>query len=142
VLTGGSGPLSSAVAARIDELALAGAVTITGRIPRGELTSLFLQASAVVVPSEYEGFGLPALEAMNLGIPLIAADAGSLPEVVGDAGLLVPPRDPEALAAAMISVLDTGTSAELSDRGRRRARLFNWRDSGAALISAYRDALD
>ncbi len=142
VLTGGPGPLTAEITTRIQKLALGPAVTMPGRIPRRELLSLYRRATAVVVPSEYEGFGLPALEAMNLGIALIAADAGSLPEVVGDAGLIVPPRDPDALAKAMTSVLDPRTNDELSARGKQRARLFNWQGSGEALISAYRDALE
>ncbi len=142
VLTGGPGPLTAEITTRIEKLGLGPAVTMPGRIPRRALLSLYGRATAVVVPSEYEGFGLPALEAMNLGIPVIAADAGSLPEVVGSAGLIVPPRDPDALAKAMASVLDPGTSDELSDLGRRRALLFNWQGSGEALISAYRDAVE
>ncbi|MFW2381311.1 MAG: glycosyltransferase family 4 protein, partial [Acidimicrobiales bacterium] len=92
ILTGGEGPLTGPVRSLIEAASLGGSVKMTGRISRPELLELVASATAVVIPSEYEGFGLPALEAMSLGTPVIVADAGSLPEVVGGAGIVVPPR--------------------------------------------------
>lgn len=141
VLTGGDGPLTEEVRSRIEPLG--DAVSMPGRIDRVELDQLYRQAVAVVIPSEYEGFGLPALEAMAVGTPVIVADAGSLPEVVGGAGLIVPPRDPVALATAMSSVMAAGPSRErLQEAGPIRAQEFQWKTAGQALINAYREALD
>jgi len=143
MLTGGDGPLTGELRHRIESAGLSGVVHMPGRIDRATLEDLYRRATAVVIPSEYEGFGLPALEAMNHGTPVVVADAGSLPEVVGNAGLVVPPRDPVALAAAMASLL-TGQDRrmELGERGLRRAQAFRWKSAGEALINAYRDALD
>src|SRR5207244_3049452 len=79
------------------------------------------------VPSRSEGFGLPALEAMARGCPVVASDAGALPEVVGDAGLLVPPGDPDALAAVLDRLLtDDSLATSLGAAGHRRAATFTW----------------
>ena len=96
----------------------------------------------MVFPSEYEGFGNPALEAMARGCPVVATTAGSLPEVVGDAGLLVEPRRPRALAAAIARILDEPDLNEgLRAAGPVRAKQFGWRAAGDALLGAYRVAL-
>jgi alpha-1,3-rhamnosyl/mannosyltransferase len=142
ILTGGEGPLTADVRAHIDGAGLESNVSMTGRIPRHDLLDLMGSVTAVVIPSEYEGFGLPALEAMSLGTPVIVADAGSSPEVVGEAGIVVPARQPAALARAMSSlIVDPQARLRLSEAGMARAAGFEWRRSGQALISAYRDAL-
>lgn len=142
VLTGGEGPKTSELRSQIEAAGLSSSVSLTGRIPRDDLLTLIGTATAVVIPSEYEGFGLPALEAMSLGTPVIVADAGSSPEVVGDAGIVVPTRDPGALTRAMGSLLgDRSIWLQRSEAGRHRAASFRWEDSGQALISAYRAAL-
>jgi alpha-1,3-rhamnosyl/mannosyltransferase len=103
---------------------------------------VYAGAAALVIPSLYEGFGLTALEAMTVGVPVIAANRGSLPEVVGDAGLLVDPGDPEAIAAALHAVLtDSGRAMALSEAGRRRSTQFSWSTSAAALRASYRQAI-
>ncbi len=143
VLTGGVGPETEALRATIESHRLGGVVEMPGRIERTELDRLYASATAVVIPSEYEGFGLPALEAMNVGTPVIVANAGSLPEVVADAAVVVPPRDPVALATAMAGMIRNRDRAQqLGQAGRERAAKFQWTNSGAALVEAYRDALD
>jgi alpha-1,3-rhamnosyl/mannosyltransferase len=142
ILTGGEGPLTAEVRDQIDAAGLNDAISMPGRIPRDELMVLMSSSTAVVIPSEYEGFGLPALEAMSLGTPVIVADAGSSPEVVGTAGIVVPPRQPAALALAMRSLtVDPQERSRLSEAGPIRAATFEWKRSGQALVSAYRDAL-
>ena len=91
---------------RVRELGIRPWVEFTGRISDAELVRHYARAAAAVIPSVYEGFGLPAGEAMACGVPVISTTGGALPEVVGDAGLLVPPADPAALAAAIRRLLD------------------------------------
>jgi glycosyltransferase involved in cell wall biosynthesis len=95
-------------------------------LPFALLTSLIRGARATLLPSLYEGFGLPALESMLLGTPVLTSTAGSLPEVVGDAALLVDPYDPGAIRDGILTLDgDPGLRADLADRGRRRAARFS-----------------
>ena len=117
-------------------------VVAPGLVDEATLDALYRGAAAVVVPSRSEGFGLPALEAMARGCPLVASDAGALPEVIGAAGLLVAPGDIDALAAALDRVLtDDDLAASLSDAGRKRAADFTWSACTAAHVAAYHAAL-
>jgi alpha-1,3-rhamnosyl/mannosyltransferase len=103
---------------------------------------LYREASVLVLPSFDEGFGLPALEAMTVGLPVIVSRRGSLPEVVADAGLFVEPEDTDSLAMAMAQVLsDPALRARLSEAGRRRAADFTWPASAHRLYEAYRSAI-
>lgn len=104
-----------------------GLVKALGSVSEQEKWSLLSRASALLLPSWHEGFGLPALEAMAAGVPVIASAAGALPEVVGDAGMLVDPADADAmsLALAQCLLLPDGTK-ELVEEGRRRAAAFTW----------------
>ncbi len=89
----------------------------------------------------YEGFGFPPLEAMAAGVPVVASAAGAVPEIVGDAAVLVAPRDADALAGALVSVLDdAGARATLVEKGRCRAARFTWEACGAGLAELYSDA--
>jgi glycosyltransferase involved in cell wall biosynthesis len=101
-------------------------VRLVGRIPEEAMPGLYAAASAVVVPSLVEGFGLPALEGMAAGVPVVASNRSSLPEVVADGGLLVEPTAP-ALADAVVDVLSGSADVTaMTARGRARARLFTW----------------
>ena len=98
-------------------------------------------AAAYAYPSRYEGFGLPPLEAMAAGVPVVASRAGALPEVLGEDAVAVEPGDVDGLAGALARVLQDGAlRAELSERGRRRAGRFSWTRCAAGLAELYRDA--
>jgi glycosyltransferase involved in cell wall biosynthesis len=120
-------------------------LNVVGRVPRDELLHLYRRATVVVVPSRFEGFGLPAAEAMACGTPVVACQAGALPEVmrVGQGGLLVPRDDPRALASGIRELLD---DPERRARLGRRARegvesKFSWRRVSEATVRVYRDVL-
>jgi glycosyltransferase involved in cell wall biosynthesis len=113
-------------------------VHFKGHVSAEELAHLFSSAGALVFPSLYEGFGIPTLEAMKLGVPVLASDAGSLREVVGDAGLLIDPRNPIKLAAAMARVASSEhLQAELRTRGFQRAMRFSFRTEIAHLAEMF-----
>lgn len=117
-----------------------GNVIFTGFVPDDELPSWYGAAEAFVMPSVDEGFGLPALEAMACGAPVVASRGGALPEVVGDAGLLFEPRDTAGLTAALQSVLsDASLRRSLSARGRARAAAFTWQASARAAIDVFEE---
>jgi glycosyltransferase involved in cell wall biosynthesis len=115
---------------------------LLGHVDDALMPRLVAAASAVVVPSLYEGFGLPALEAMAAGTPVVASDRASLPEVVGDAGLLVPPT-PDDIGAGLVRVLADGALANrLSAAGRTRARGFTWAKCAAVHLQAYAESIE
>lgn len=106
---------------------LASRVVVTGFVPDQYLAPLYAGATAFVYPSLYEGFGLPPLEAMQCGLPVITSNVSSLPEVVGDAALLVSPTDKDALNDAILKLLRSETLRhELSIRAKQQASLFSW----------------
>ena len=114
-------------------------VVLTGYVPESDLPALYSGALCFVYPSFFEGFGLPPLEAMQCGTPVITGDRTSLPEVVGDAGLLVDPFDTDALKEALTRLIDDAAlRAELGARGLQRALLFNWRDTARMTLDIYR----
>lgn len=134
---------ASPVAATIERLDLSGAVAFEAGISDERMVEMYAEAEVAVVPSLYEGFSLPAVEAMACGTPLVTTTGGALPEVVGrdgDAGLLVEPGDPGALAVAIGRVLDGGElAARLSARGRARVlERFTWRSCAEATADHYR----
>jgi glycosyltransferase involved in cell wall biosynthesis len=117
------------------------AVVKTGRLSLDTVAQLMAGAAAVVVPSTYEGFGLPALEGMACGAPVVAARCGALPEVCGDAGLLVAPSG-EGLAAGLTLVLsDSDVAGRLVAQGLRRAKDFDWAVAADAHLDVYRQVL-
>lgn len=123
----------------IAELQLGDAVRFLGGVQNEELVYLYNAARVFVLPSFYEGFGLPPLEAMACGTPVIVSKVSSLPEVVGDAGLLVTPNDAEELAVAMSRVLgDEKLRRELRDKGLVRAQIFSWQRAARETLAVYR----
>jgi glycosyltransferase involved in cell wall biosynthesis len=117
-------------------------VSFTGPLTDARLRALYEYAAVFAFPSRYEGFGLPLLEAMSFGTPVVAASSSSIPEVVGDAALLVPPGDETALAATLeVLLTDVDLWNELSDKGRARAAEFSWRETARLTADVYRDAL-
>jgi glycosyltransferase involved in cell wall biosynthesis len=132
----------SPVAAAIERLGLAGAVTFESAVSDDRMVELYAEATVAVVPSLYEGFSLPAVEAMACGVPLVATTGGALPEVVGDdgvTGMLVPPGDAGALASAIAAIMaEPELAARLSAAGRRRVLdRFTWQACAAATVESY-----
>ena len=122
-------------------LGIAPRVRFTGGVADDDLPAVYSGATAFVLPSIYEGFGLPTLEAMACQTPVIASTGGSLPEIVGDAALLVDPFDVAALAAAMGRIWrEPALRQEMVERGRARARQFSWRRAAEETLDVYRRA--
>ena len=128
----------------MDRLSLRDAVRFTGPVPETELVDLLQRATVVAIPSLYEGFSLPAVEAMACATPLVTTDAGALPEVVGDeAGLRVRAGDVGELTDALRRVLDSPELAErLGRAGRRRVlERYTWRETAERTAAWYGDVL-
>ena len=125
------------------KLGVTDAVTFRNQIETSELIKLYRSATLVAVPSTYEGFGIPAAEAMACGAPLVSTTAGALPEVVGDAGILIPPADSAALAAAIAGLMDNPAKrAEYSVLGRKRiVEKFNWSNAARLTAEVYSEAI-
>jgi glycosyltransferase involved in cell wall biosynthesis len=138
-IAGRRGWLSEEVDGVIADLKLDNAVRFLGGVPNEELVYLYNAARLFVLPSFYEGFGLPPLEAMACGTPVIVSNVSSLPEVVGDAGLLVHPEDVEGLTVAMWRALtDEDLRRELREKGFKRARTFSWQRAARETLDVYR----
>lgn len=139
VLSGGAGPAEREVMEEVAALGLADRVRRIGRVPIADLVALLDEAAVVAFPSRYEGFGVPLVEAMSRGRPLLAADATAIPEVVADGGLLVPPAAVDAWAGALDRLLgDEALRAELGQRGGRRAGAFSPERNARATVAAHR----
>jgi len=130
--------------ALVEELGVGDAIVTHSGISTDRLVDLYASADVAVVPSVYEGFGLPAGEAMACGVPVVATDGGALPEVVGDAGVQVPAADAGALAIATVDLLsDPGRRRRLGRRGRERAVAeFDWERAARETARTYRQAID
>ena len=128
----------------IESLGIADCVTHLGQIATKELVRHYSMATMVVVPSVYEGFGLPAAEAMCCRTPVISTTAGALPEIVGDAGILVPPADTRALVEAISGLLDNpNRRRDLGEIGHRRVtRMFNWKNTAIQTAEVYSEAIE
>lgn len=143
VLAGGKGWRTDPIERGLHALGLGERLLMPGRVPQEDLPALLHGARAVAYVSLYEGFGLPPLEAMACGAPIVASNTSSLPEVVGDAGLLVDPYSVAEIAAALHAMLsDDGLRAELAARGLRQAARFSWARTAELTMQTYRRALD
>ena len=133
----------SPAGALLQRLGIADAVRVVGGIDAERIAGHYAGSAVAVVPSLYEGFGLPAVEAMACALPVVSTDAGALPEVVGEVGVMVPPADPARLAGAIGALLDDpARRAALGRAGRERALShFSWRSAATATVHCYRRAL-
>lgn len=137
----------SRIPALIDRLGLRGAVEFVSGVTTERIVELYAEAEVACVPSLYEGFSLPAVEAMACGVPVVGTTGGAVPEVIGlngETGLLVPPGDPDSLAIALLRVLgDAGLRARIGAAGRERALAnFTWRRTAEETAEHYYAALD
>jgi glycosyltransferase involved in cell wall biosynthesis len=127
----------------IEALGLHEQVHFTGYIPQDDLPIVYNLASLFVYPTLYEGFGLPALEAMACGTPVVTSDVASLPEIVGEAGILVPPGDQQALSQALQTVLaDQGLQNRLATKGPERASQFTWERTARQTLQVYQHVFE
>jgi glycosyltransferase involved in cell wall biosynthesis len=142
VIAGRLGWMYEEVFHLVDELGLRGQVHFPGYIPASDLPVLYNLAEVFIYPSLYEGFGLPPLEAMACGTPVVTSGVSSMPEAVGDAGLLVPPGDEQALAGAVLRLAgDPALREELRQKGLSRAQEFTWTRTARETWQVYRQVL-
>lgn len=142
VIAGKLGWLVDDSLAAVERLHLEQHVVLLQQVPPEDLLYLYNAARMLVMPSFYEGFGLPALEAMACGTPVIVSNVSSLPEVVGDAGILVPPQDAEAIAVAMWRVLsDSHLREEMRAKGVARASCFSWEKAARETLEVYHEVM-
>jgi glycosyltransferase involved in cell wall biosynthesis len=142
VLAGMTGWKASSLERQIEPLLKAGHIRQLGYLPRADLACVIAGARALVYPSIYEGFGLPPLEAMACGVPVIASNVSSIPEVVGNTGILLDPRDNDGFAQAMQDVLTDDTlAASLSASALARSAGFTWSECAARTRTAYETAI-
>jgi glycosyltransferase involved in cell wall biosynthesis len=140
VICGGLGWLYQDLFKLVRELGLQNEIIFTGHVPNEHLPAIYSGAELLVYPSIYEGFGLPVLEAMACGTPVITSTVSSLPEVAGDAALLVNPYDVEELASAIEKVLsDSELRTKLITKGLERARLFSWEKTARETLAVYQE---
>lgn len=127
----------------IRDLGIGDCISFTGRIDDDSFVKEYARATMAVIPSVYEGFGLPAAEAMACGVPVISTTGGALPEVVGDAGMLVPPADHLALAGAINDLMDNSKRrTDLGNTGHKRVRdHFSWRQTAEKTVTVYKKAI-
>jgi len=142
VLAGSRGWLSEEVYDTVERLNLHEHVRFLGRVPSEHLVYLYNAACFLVHPSFYEGFGLPPLEAMTCGTPIVVSNVSALPEVVGDAAILVDPHDIDGLTVAMWRLLaDQELRAHLIAKGLKRSEMFSWKRAAQETLNVYRQVL-
>jgi len=140
VIAGSKGWGFQEVFATVAKLGLESEVLFTGYVPEEDLPCLYSAAELFVYPSSYEGFGIPLLEAMACGTPVITSNISSLPEVVGDAGILVNPTDIDELAFAIQSVLNSESlQKDMKFKGLKRAKLFTWEETARRTLQVYEE---
>jgi glycosyltransferase involved in cell wall biosynthesis len=142
VVAGEAGPRRDDLLERARRLGLGDHVLAPGFIDDRRLTAAYREAAAFVFPSRYEGFGLPPLEAMAAGCPVVSTTAGALAEVLGDAAIFASPEDAGGWAAAVVGLLkEAPARARLIERGRARAAGFTWERTARATLAAYEEAM-
>lgn len=140
VLVGPEGWITGPFHRTLTELGLGGRVRLTGFVSDAELGGWYSGADVFVFPSIYEGFGLPAVEAMTCGAPILASDASCFPDVIGDAGLLVPPTDLEAWSETLVRlVTEREMNGEMRRRSSSRGHAFGWERTAAETLAVYRE---
>jgi glycosyltransferase involved in cell wall biosynthesis len=138
VIVGKKGWLYDETLRALEESGVEDSVVLTGYVPESDLPALYSGALCFVYPSYFEGFGLPPLEAMKCGAPVIAGNATSLPEVVGDAGLKVDPFNVSAIAGAIGELIsNSNLRKELSVKGQERAEMFDWQNTARQTLTVY-----
>lgn len=138
VFCGGSGWRNREFYRAVETSPVKASVRVLGYVPEDDLAALYSASLATVYPSLYEGFGLPPLEAMACGSPVITSNASSLPEVVGEAALLVDPHDTAAIEAALVRVQDDSELREtLREQGLKRAKQFSWETTARRTLAVY-----
>ncbi|HEX5692468.1 MAG TPA: glycosyltransferase family 1 protein [Roseiflexaceae bacterium] len=141
LIGGGKGWLYEPIFAKVEALGLHDRVRFVGFIENDDLPLWYAAATVFTLPSLYEGFGMGLLEAMSCGTPVVTTTSSSLPEVVGDAGIQVPPTDADALAEALLRVLNNQElRADMRERGLERAQRFSWRETAERTLAVYRAA--
>jgi glycosyltransferase involved in cell wall biosynthesis len=142
VLVGSYGWMYEKLLKQINNLDLEGMIYFTGYVSQEDLPLVYNLSSLFVYPTIYEGFGLPVLEAMACGVPVITTDVSSLPEIVGEAGMLVPVNDVEALYGAMIAVLgDEDLRRKMINKGMQRAAKFTWEQTAKLTFQVYQQVM-
>ncbi len=142
VLAGPVEAPSPALEPELEARGLRGVVRAAGYVKPEDLAALYSGATALVYPSLYEGFGLPVIEAMAMGVPILASATSSIPEVAGDAALLVDPEDAGAIEAGLVRLMnDDALGRDLIEKGLRRAALFSWRETARRTLAVYRQAI-
>jgi glycosyltransferase involved in cell wall biosynthesis len=138
VIVGGKGWLYDSFFKRLEELEVHDSVFFPGYVPSADLPALYSAATAAVMPSVYEGFGLPVLEAMACGAPVVSSNASSLPEIGGDAALYFEPLDLNGMLDAIRAIwADADLRFELSQRGLEQAARFSWERAARETMAVY-----
>jgi glycosyltransferase involved in cell wall biosynthesis len=143
VIAGAEGWLMDELFALIKSSAIKDRIRFTGYLVDDDLRALYSSCTLFVYPSIYEGFGLPPLEAMACGAPVIASDIATFQETLGDAAMLIDPNDAEALARGIVECLeDEARRQALSQRGQEHAKMFSWERTAQLTLDVYRKVLD
>ena len=142
VFAGGSCLADRSLALLAQKLGINKSIRDLGQIKDEELLGAYNAAEMLILPSYYEGFGFPVLEAMACGVPTVVSSGGSLPEVAGDASLICDPKEPDSFVAAIETVLsDTDVRSRLIGLGRQRAKQFSWTETGKQTLKVYEQVI-